>query len=148
MTAAKPGQPDRREAAGGSPETARPSGPLPAEDARALDGPGSSVRLDLARVASAAAVRVPGVASVGPRPTLLHSTQVGSDRVEGVVCAAEPGGRYGIVLYLGAEAKPFRELGEKVRERVVAAAGRAGLEEDLGSVDVVIDELVEPGGAG
>ncbi|HEV2075214.1 MAG TPA: hypothetical protein VGR10_03160, partial [Thermoleophilaceae bacterium] len=89
-------------------------------------------------MASAAALRVPGVASVGPRPTLLRSTQVGSERVEGVVCAAEPGGRYGLTLYLGAEATPFRELGEKVRERVVAAAGRAGLEDDLGAVDVVI----------
>jgi hypothetical protein len=103
-----------------------------------------STRVKLARIAREAALGVGGVADVGSRRIPGRATSDGSERLEGVVCAAEPGGRYGVTLYVAAEPVPLRDLGEKVRKAVVASARRRGLAAELGPVDVVIDDVVEP----
>lgn len=117
------------------------------EDGRAAARTGRvpTARVRLARLARDAALGVPGVVSVGPRPAASRATLADGERLEGVVAAAEPGGGYGVSLYLGVEPVPLRELGERVREAVAAAADRHGLVRELGPVDVVIDDLVEPG---
>jgi hypothetical protein len=102
-------------------------------------------RVRLARLARDAALRVPGVASVGPRAAPDQATLDGDQRLEGVVAAAEPGGRYGLSLYLGVEPVPLHDLGERVRAAVGKAAERDGLGSELGPVDVVIHDVVEPG---
>lgn len=105
----------------------------------------TSVRVLLARLARDAALGVGGVASVGPRPVPGRATHDGEERLEGVVCTAEPDGRYGVTLYLGAEPVRLQELAGRVRANVVAAADRAGVRHELGAVDVVVDDLAEPG---
>jgi hypothetical protein len=102
-------------------------------------------RVRLARLARDTALRVSGVTSVGPRGVPDQATLDGDERLEGVVAAAEPGGRYGVSLYLSVEPVPLHELGEEVRAAVVAAAGRQGLGSELGPIDVVIDDVTEPG---
>jgi hypothetical protein len=106
-------------------------------------------RVRLARLARDAALRVSGVASVGPRAGTDRATLDDGERLEGVVVAAEPGGRYGVALYLSAEPVPLHELAERVRTGVAAAAKRHGLGSELGPVDVTIEDVAEPGaGAG
>lgn len=103
----------------------------------------TTARVRLARLARDAALRVPGVASVGPRPAPGRATLDGGERLEGVVSAAEPGGRYGVSLYLGVEPVPLHELADRVRAAAAAAAERHGLGAELGPVHVVIDDLAE-----
>ena len=118
------------------------------EGGRTAPGAGRvpTARVRLARLARDAALRVAGVASVGPRLTADRSTLDDGERLEGVVSVAEPDGRYGVSLDLGAEPVPLHELADRVREAVGAAAERHGLGSELGRVDVVIDDVVEPGG--
>lgn len=107
-------------------------------------GPPPSPRVRLARIARDAALTVDGVAEVGRRPLPGRSTRDGPERLEGVVAAAEPGGGYGVTLYLTAAPVRLHELGDRVREQVVAVAARSGLVGELRSVDVVIEDLLEP----
>lgn len=109
------------------------------------EGERGSPRARLALLAREAALAVEGVASVGPRLRPDRATYAGGERIDGVVCAAESGERYGVAVYLGAEPVQLQELAERVRAEVTAAAERSGLGDDLGSVDVVVDDLVEGG---
>lgn len=105
----------------------------------------TTARVRLARLARDAALGVPGVVRVGPRPAPGRATLDDGERLEGVVAAAEPGGGYGVSLYLGVEPVPLHQLAEQVRAAVAAAAKRHGLGGELGPVHVVIDDLAEPG---
>lgn len=106
--------------------------------------PPASPRLVLARLARDTALAVEGVASVGPRPVAARSTRDGDDRLHGVVATAEPGGGHAVSLYLAAEPVRLPALAERVRDRVMAAARRTGLGDELRSVDIVIEDIVEP----
>lgn len=108
-------------------------------------GRGTTARVQLARAARGAALGVPGVAGLGPGARPDRSTRDGGELIEGVVAAAEPGGRYELTLYIGAEPVPLQDLGERVRAAVAAAARRAGLADDLGTIHVAIEDLVERG---
>ncbi len=107
-------------------------------------GPPPSPRVGLARVARNAALTVDGVAEVGPRPVSGRYTGEGTERLEGVLAVAEPGGGHGVTVYLAVEPVRLHELGDRVREQVAAAAAEAGLGDELRSVDVVIEDIVEP----
>lgn len=108
--------------------------------------PAESTRIRLARLARDEALAVDGVASVGPHRRPDRGTHGGGERIDGVVCVAEPDGRYGLALYIGAEPVPLYALAEQVRKAVATAAERQGLAAELGSIDVVVDELVEVAG--
>ncbi|HEV2062106.1 MAG TPA: hypothetical protein VGR12_04570 [Solirubrobacteraceae bacterium] len=49
-----------------------------------------------------------------------------------------------MALYLGAKPVRLPALADRVRDRVIAAVRRAGLGEELRSVHVVIEDIVEP----
>ena len=102
-----------------------------------------SERLMLAQLARDAALGTRGVASLYPRPptAATAATAAGSDRVEGLVCVAAPGGRYEITLYVVARPVPLERLAEHLRERVRRAAEVHGFNDELGPVNVVVTDV-------
>jgi hypothetical protein len=104
-----------------------------------------NARLALARLAFDAALAVKGVAGVDSGAGGARGTFAGGERVPGVVCAAVPGGVYGVELYLVARPVPLHPLAERVREGVQENARRAGLGVLLGPIDVAFEDLVDSG---
>ncbi len=103
-----------------------------------------SARVRLARVARDAALGVRGIAVVGPDMRPDRATFDAGEMLRGVVCAADSGGRYGVALYVGAEPLPLYALADAVRGAVATAAERNDLAAELGRIDIMIDDLVEP----
>ncbi|HEV2770526.1 MAG TPA: hypothetical protein VGV40_10115 [Solirubrobacteraceae bacterium] len=88
----------------------------------------------------------------GPRTRLERLALDAALAVEGVAgaggdaaAAAEPGDRFGVRLRLTARLVPLLPLADAVRDAVARAAGREGLADDLGSVDVRFDAVEAPG---
>lgn len=94
----------------------------------------------LARAAYDAALDVPEVAEVRSSwpGRVTHDRD---DLVEGVVCVAQSDGRYEVTLYLTVHPVPLRALAGRVRSQVIESAEYAGLAEELGRVDIVIEDL-------
>ena len=65
-------------------------------------------------------------------------------RVDGVVCAALPGGRYQATVHLVVAMVPLRPLADAVRARVQRDVTIAGLAERLGPVDIVVEDVRMP----
>ncbi|MDO8212182.1 hypothetical protein [Conexibacter sp. CPCC 206217] len=120
--------------AGSLPRTTTPTLPVPA-------GAGAAApRLALAQLASAAAVRTPGVVSLRRS---AHVTEEHGVRVGGVRVIAEGGGRYEVAVALVAAPVALHALATRVRERIRRAATVAGLADRLGSIAVAIVDVVE-----
>lgn len=101
-----------------------------------------SARVRLARLAERAAWRTPGVAALaGGDPWFTTPSLAGP--VEGVACVAGAGGRYDLTIRITASPVPLAALADRIRANTRAAAARVGLEELVGSVDVVVAGLVE-----
>jgi len=94
------------------------------------DAPARNARAALAGLAAEAAAVTPGVARLEPGRT-----------DEGVSCVVEPGGRYEVTVRVVAEPVPMPALADGLRERVVDAARAAGLDDELGSVTVIVGDL-------
>ena len=100
-----------------------------------------SPRVELARVALAAALAVEGVVAGTGGEAGIWVTQDGASRLPGVVATAERGGRYSVELYLTAALVPLHELGERVAEQVRKHVDDAGLAERLGTLHVTIADI-------
>ncbi len=100
-------------------------------------------RVRLAEVALAAALKVEGVVSLHASPG-GGSTRGSGRRLDGVSVVAGGDERFDVALHLVTRIVPLHPLAERVRERVSRAAGRSGLGDRLGPVDVRIEDLAEP----
>ena len=107
------------------------------------DGPQSSPRMHLARVARDAALGVPGVTGLSPGPTGLVLTADGQHRIDGVRCLSISDGSYDVSLSLVCALVPLLELSASVRRAVLRAAGLAGIA--VADIDVSIVDVIEPG---
>lgn len=108
----------------------------------------ASPRLTLARLASEAALVVPGVAGLtpgaGPSRAGLSGTWAGEEHVPGVAVFPEGGGdRFGVALAIEAELVDLVALTRDVQRAVRIAAAAAGLEDHLGPVSVRVVDLVD-----
>lgn len=106
------------------------------------DSGSASDRVRLAQVALAAALAVPDVVRGEAGAGFPRMTAGGSELLMGVSATAQSDGRYAIDLRLIAGLVPLRPLADRVRERVQAAAARAGLGASLGSVDVEFADVL------
>ena len=104
----------------------------------------TSVRIAVARLAEKVIAADPGVGVI--REGRRWITQDGGRTIPGVVVAAAAGGRVEVGLHLVAymPPRPLAEQAERLREALLAAAGRAGLAADVGEIDVTIHDLVVP----
>jgi len=88
---------------------------------------------------------MPGVAlTAGPDARWLTSN--GQRTIRGVVAAAQPDGRYELELHLMVAwpPGPLELLADDLRRRILVAAKRAGLEPELGEIQVQIDAVQAP----
>lgn len=103
----------------------------------------ASPRVRLARLALDAALAVPDV--IGAEAG-VHGVHVTADPpaglLRGVSVIAQTDGRYAVDLRLVARMVPLVALGEEVRRRVQASAGRGGLADRLGTVNVEFARLL------
>jgi len=104
----------------------------------------ASLRLRLAALVRAAALATPGVVGLDAGRTGIRMTASDGLRVDGVVCAALPGGRYQVSVHLVAAMVPLRSLADAVRARVERDAANAGLAGRLGPVDVAVEDVSTP----
>lgn len=104
----------------------------------------ASLRLRLAALVRAAALATPGVVGLDAGQTGIRMTASDGLRVDGVVCAALPDGRYQASIHLVAALVPLRPLADAVRARVQRDAAIAGLAARLGPVDVAVEEVRAP----
>jgi len=124
------------------------SSAVPSAGARALpvsspaDVPASaSVRLRLAALARAAALATPGVVALDAGRTGMRMTASEGMRVDGVVCAALADGRYQLSVHLVGAMVSLRPLADAVRARVERDVAFAGLADQLGPVDVSVEDV-------
>jgi hypothetical protein len=105
----------------------------------------SSERGALARIALAASLAQGDVVGTAVGPNGVWVTEVESERLPGVVAAAQANGTYAIELHLIARPVPLHALAERIRERIRRSAEQIQLGDVLGSIDVSIEdiELVE-----
>ena len=101
------------------------------------------MRLRLAALARAAALSTRGVVGLDAGRVGLRMTASEGLRVDGVVCAALPDGRYQVSVHLIATMVSLRELADAVLARVERDAAFAGLADRLGPVDVAIEDVGE-----
>ncbi|MEO7095241.1 MAG: hypothetical protein ABI175_18415 [Polyangiales bacterium] len=59
----------------------------------------------------------------------------------GIFAAAQPDGRIGLSVSVVSDLVPLHPLAERLRKRIGAAVARAGLEGELGEIDVTIEDL-------
>ncbi len=103
--------------------------------------PGPSGRGELARLALEAALAVDGVVRSEGGPRGAWVTEVEGERVAGVVAAAQADGRYAVALHLVARPVPLHQLAERIRDRVLRSADRAGLGPSVGTIHVSIEDV-------
>jgi hypothetical protein len=101
-------------------------------------------RLHLAALVRAAALATPGVVGLDAGRSGVRMTAGDGLRVDGVVCAALPSGRYQASVYVVVTMVPLRQLADAIRARVQRDAAVAGLTVHLGPVDVTVEDIVEP----
>ncbi len=111
-----------------------------------LSVPVASERVKLARLALTLALAVDGVVRADPGSLGTRVTLDGADRLVGVTAAALSDGCYGITLHLVARVVPLRPLADRIRARIERGAARAGLEQALGPIDIVFEDVAEPPG--
>jgi hypothetical protein len=104
----------------------------------------ASLRLHLAALIRAAALSTPGVVGLDAGRAGMQMTASEGLRVDGVVCAALPDGRYQASLHLVAGMVALRPLTDAVRARVQRDAARSGLVERLGPVDIAVQNIRTP----
>lgn len=104
----------------------------------------ASLRLRLAALVRAAALATPGVVGLDAGRTGFRMTASDGLRVDGVVCAALPDGRYQASVHLVAAMVALRPLADAVRARVQRDAAIAGLGARLGPVDVAVENVHAP----
>ena len=103
----------------------------------------ASPRVRLARLALDAALAVPDVIGAEAGVHGVHVTADPPARpLRGVSVIAQADGRYAVDLRLVARMVPLVALGEEVRRRVQASAGRGGLADRLGTVNVEFARLL------
>ncbi len=110
-----------------------------------LSVPVASERVKLARLALTLALAVDGVVRADPGSLGTRVTLDGADRLV-VTAAALSEGCYGITLHLVARVVPLRPLADRIRARIERGAARAGLEQALGPIDIVFEDVAEPPG--
>ena len=103
---------------------------------------GASERMRLARLALAAALRVPGVIRTDGGPGGRFVSAGDGERVPGVICAAAADGGYEVSLRLVCALVPLQHVSEQARTAVVAAAAMAGIR--VTSVDVQVADVAGP----
>lgn len=108
----------------------------------------ASLRLRLAALARAAALWTPGVVGLDAGRTGIRMTASGGLRVDGVVCAALPDGRYQASIHLVVAMVPLRPLADAVRAQVQRDVTSAGLAERLGPVDIAVEDISTAGEIG
>jgi hypothetical protein len=101
----------------------------------------ASVRLHLAAVVRAAALATRGVVGLDAGPAGIHMTASEGVRVDGVVCAALPDGRYHVSVHLVAAMVALRPLADAVRARVKRDVAIAGLADLLGPADIAVEDV-------
>jgi uncharacterized alkaline shock family protein YloU len=101
-----------------------------------------SERFELAVLARAAVLGVPGVLGTTSGPTGLISTVDGRARVEGVLCTAVRDGGYDLTLSLVCDLRPLHALAERVKTHVRGAVTRSGLQ--VQRIDVHVADVVSP----
>jgi hypothetical protein len=99
------------------------------------------VRLQVARVALEAALTVDGVTSGSSGSLGLRVTRSGSERLVGVVCAADASGGYAVALHLVVRPVPLDRLAERIRARVRARISAADLTDELARIDIVFEDI-------
>lgn len=118
---------------------ARPVHSTPA----AADERRETPRIQLARLASQAAIAEPSVASLdGGLAT--RTTFAGTERLPGVVVVADDEGRHAVALFLKAAPTDLHALAERITGAVRGAAASAGLGAALGGVHVTFTDLTLP----
>ena len=103
-----------------------------------------SPRLSLARVARDTALADPGVHALDSGLGGVRCTVSGTERVEGVVSAAEGGAGYSLELHVVALPEDLHALGDRLRAGVRHAADDQGLGERLATVSVRGQDVVAP----
>lgn len=105
----------------------------------------ASLRLRLAALARAAALGTPGVVGLDAGPAGIRMTASEGLRVDGVVCAALPDGRYQASIHLVVAMVPLRPLADAVRAQVQRDVTSAGLADRLGPVDIAVENISTAG---
>jgi hypothetical protein len=107
-----------------------------------------SERVQIARLALAAAINTRGVISAAAGEPPLWVTADPSGLLHGVTATATADGRFDVALRLVAELVPLHALADRVCAAVRDAVGRAGFGEHLASVRVEIADVRGPEEAG
>lgn len=103
-----------------------------------------SPRLALARLAERAALEDPGVQALDAGPAGLRATHTRDGGVRGVVAAADDGGGFSLDLHVVALPEDLHALADRVRATVRESAAASGVEDQLRSVSVHIEDIAEP----
>jgi hypothetical protein len=113
---------------------------------RAVTGapvPGESTRIQLARIAAAAAGNLDDVHALDPGEDHRYCTWAGSEPIAGVVVVAEGDpGSYGMTLYIQARLVDLHGLAEDLRHVVGRAVDDRGLSAHLDAIGVQITDVV------
>jgi len=104
----------------------------------------ASLRLRLAALVRAAALATPGVVDLDAGRMGIRMTASEGLRVDGVVCAALPGGRYQASVHLVAAMVALHPLADAVRARVQRDAAIAGMAARLAPVEVAVEDVRAP----
>lgn len=100
-------------------------------------------RLQLARLAGAAALAEPGITGLDAGPSGRRGTFSGTERLPGVEVVAD-GPAYAVALFLTAEPTALDPLAARVTAAVRSAAASVGLGDALGAVHVTFTDLTLP----
>jgi|SRR5215211_306479 len=117
------------------------------ERAAAAPSPAASERVELARVALRQALSAEGIVRADAGPLGTWMTLDRHERLGGVTAAALSDGRYSVTLHLVARVVPLHPLADRIRAQIERGAARAGLEQALGPIDIVFDDVAAPTGA-
>ena len=108
--------------------------------------PAVSERVELARLALRQALSAEGIVRADAGPLGTRITLDGHERLGGVTAAALSDGRYSVPLHLVARVVPLLPLARRIRAGIERGAARAGLEQVLGPIDIVFEDVAAPTG--
>lgn len=111
-----------------------------------LPGPAASERVELARLALTQALLADGIVQADAGPLGTRIILDGHEQLAGVTAAALSDGRYSVALHLVARVVPLHPLADRIRARIERGAARAGLEQALGPIDIVFEDVAELAG--
>ncbi len=107
-----------------------------------------SPRLALARLAERAALEDPAVHSLDSGPSGLKATRSRDGLVGGVVCSAVAGGGFSIDLHVVALPEDLHAMSDRVRATVRESAAASGVEDQVRSVSVHVEDIAETAAGG